>query len=100
MTGSSLVACNLSLVIGLLRSDGNGIRRRVCAAVGDGDEHLFDAEFLAQFAGRSAERDSGPAAHLIADLDVAPLDATGPAGAQGFEHRLFGRETAGIVLRR
>src|SRR5437870_3347999 len=78
---------------------GDRIRRRMRAAVGDRDQYFVDAQLLAHLAGRAAEDDFRPAPHFVTDLDIAPLNAAGPAGAEALEYRLLGGKAAGIMLR-
>ncbi len=63
------------------------------------DEHFRNSHFFSQLAGRPGKGDLGLAPHLVANFDVAPVHAAGPAGAQGFEHGLLGGKSSRIMLR-
>src|SRR4051794_16718059 len=76
------------------------IRGGMRPAVRDAEVDLRDPQLFAQFARGAPQGDIWPAPHFIANFDVAPLDAAGPARAESLEHRLFCGESPGIVLRR
>lgn len=66
--------------------------------MGDGDADLADAAVEGGVAGAAADEDAGAAGGVVADLEVGPADAAGPAGADGLEDGLLGGPAAGEVL--
>src|SRR5262245_60922099 len=68
-------------------------------AVRDADQHLRDAELLADLTCSAAQCHTRTSAELIADLNVLPTDSARPARSQSFEDCLLGGKTARVMLR-
>src|SRR5688572_6771276 len=64
----------------------------------DRDQHLADAEGLDDLASAAAERDRRFAVALVANFDVAEVDAADPARSHGFHHGLFRGPAASVML--
>src|SRR3984893_5147840 len=79
------------LVIGAV-SDQHGLRHRVLAVVGEGEQHLHAALGERDGARAPGERHGGSLTALAPHLELAPVDPHAQAGAEGLEGGLLRRE--------
>ncbi len=77
---------------------GDGIGRRMAAAVGNADMHFYDARLLEYFACSPTKRDRGRTTRLVADFNISPTNSATPSRAKRFEYCFLRSPPTCVVL--